>query len=395
MANAPTENEQSSMKSRAESVLRGLVDRRSEIEALLPADLPWDQFHSTVNQALRNNPGILKCTTLSILNACIKSAYDGLRLDGVEAALASHSVKIQTNPDRWEDQAQYFPMYLGLIQQILRGGEVISIEPDVVYEHDLFQCERGSNPFIRHVIDIKKERGRMVGVYAVATLKSGYKQTMTPMTAAEVIDVMKSSKAGADDKGNPKGVWKRWPRQMWIKTALRQFRKTLPKGERNVIRDAEAEELWPEMAQNTAQSAITARPTRQALSDQSGQSAGVAMEFESQRERVDANQPRENTDYSSQGARQQGKTAAMDDRATNDQQASQQGAEADLPEDEAGWRAWVLHVEALIGKCATVQDVQELQRAEAGRLAAASEDRRNWVAGQLTDRCAELVSGEI
>ena len=85
MANPPqarSDNERLSLGDRLYMVLDKLDERREEVAAVLPPDIKYETFHATVNQALRNNPDILDAAPMSIVNSCIKAAYDGLRLDG-------------------------------------------------------------------------------------------------------------------------------------------------------------------------------------------------------------------------------------------------------------------------------------------------------------------------
>jgi recombination protein RecT len=389
MAQAPTPNQMTSAQQNAVAVIRGLDQRREEIESVLPNDVPWDQFKAVVNQAFRASPEILECTVLSIINACIKSAYDGLRLDGREAALVMHKVNVaaRNQPDKWEKQAQYFPMYQGLVQQLLRGGDVVAIEADIIHMNDKIRVTRGTNPTIEHEIDVKADRGEAIGVYAVATLKGGYKQALTPMSKDEILDIMKSSKAGVDAQGNPKGIWKRWPKQMWLKTALRQLRKTLPQGPRNyIIRDMEAEEQWPDMAKARIP-APAVRPERQrALPDQSGTETGVPLDLGGGQREEDYADPK----TGELPAKDQAKQAAPA-KTVEQKNAADDGDE--IPEDEEAWRAWVLALEKKIEAAETVEAVQELQETEAKRIAAAAPDRRDWVTGHFTDRLADLAPG--
>src|SRR3546814_15233729 len=66
-------------------------------------------------------------------------------------------------------------MAFGLIQQVLRGGEVVAIEVEVIRQNDHYIVRRGTNSGIEHEINLNDARGEIVGAYSVATLKGGYK----------------------------------------------------------------------------------------------------------------------------------------------------------------------------------------------------------------------------
>jgi len=379
----PTPNEVLSKQDMLNRVLRGLKARGREIEEVLPLDVTFENFYSAVNQALRNNPDLLECTPVSIVNACVKAAYDGLRLDGREAALVSHRVKVSpynTKPDVYETQAQYFPMVFGLVQQILRGGEVLSIEAEVVYENDEWDITRGTDGKIHHRPNMEEDPGAMLFAYTVATLKSGVKTTAY-LRKHEIIDVMMASKSGVDKDGNPKGVWKRWPRQMWLKTVLRFHRKTLPLGDRQIV-DSEQHDLFPNMQQPTNPLGLTApapaMPTRAntVLQDQSGTSEGSALDFGNQGQREEVEQ----------GEQQQNQPEQEKAKVTVAPSSDP------IPGDEEEWAAWQREVEQNIAACSTAHEVQNIAAEERERLVAATKERRDWINGVISDRLTDLVS---
>ncbi len=366
-----TENEEISLEQRMEKVLAELNARKAEIAGALSSDMPFDVFFANINQALRNNPDLLLCTFQSLVNACVKSAYDGLRIDGREAAIVAHNVKVSKNPDRWEQQAQYFPMVFGLIQQVYRGGEVVALEVEVVYEADQFQVTRGTNPEIIHYPSLEKNRGAKIAVYSVATLKGGYR-TAIFMRADEVEDVRKEAKT--------KFVWERWEGEMWKKTVIRRHRKTLPMGGRNYI-DAETIDMFPQFQPETAQRLAPPppRPTRQALEHQ-GQASGTSMDFGHDRDGVVVEQERASENNG----------AKTSERNSNIAQTGNQ--DDSMPEDDAAWVAWVKDIEVRISRAKTAADVEAIRVDEQHRIANANDARSGWVKGMISDRLADFVS---
>lgn len=385
-----TENQRIGKQEQLTKVLLALKARRTEISDVLPNDIPFDTFFATVNQALRNNPDVLDATPVSIVNACVKAAYDGLRPDGKEAAIVTHNVNVGTkqNP-QWECQAQYFPMAFGLIQQILRGGEVLSLEAEVIYQHDHYRIVRGTHRAIEHSPMVCREdgsplepgdRGAMILAYTVATLKSGVVVTEF-LTADQILDVNMASKSGWDEQNKcPRGVWKRWPRQMWLKTIIRHHRKTLPLGERVGGRDMEAQAMFPDMHRQENPLGLEdrtnrapPRPTRQ-IEDQQGTESGSAFDFGT---------GRREDEFQEQGQPEQEMKPAK---------KMETPSETNIPADDKEWAAWSQSVENDVMNAGDVKLVQQIAAEEAERLAAATPDRRNWLMGVISDRLADLAS---
>jgi len=383
-------NQKVELQQSLNQVLKALVARRGEVEDVLPPDVPFENFYATVNQALRNSPEVLEASPVSIVNACVKAAYDGLRPDGREAAIVVHNVNIGTydNPV-YEKHAQYFPMVFGLIQQILRGGEVLAIEAEVVYENDEWRLTRGTNGEVFHEPCMTGETGPMLFAYTVATLKSGVKTTAF-LRKHEVEDVMQSSQSGWDKyKKEAKGVWKRWPRQMWLKTVLRFHRKTLPLGERNAIADMEQRDLFPDMQRAENPHGLIGhnlppRPTRQQqtqqLEDNSGNSGGVDLGF--------GNQPAREEEHVAAA----GKKVEASKAEAEPSKASTKASAAPLPVGDDEWNAWLVEFERKLVAAQDQAAVDSLVADEKACREAAPQKTREWINGIITDRLAELAS---
>lgn len=377
-------NEALGLQQQLQFVLGQLVTRKEEIAAVLPPDLPFDRFHATINQALRNNPKILRCTGVSIVNACVKSAYDGLRLDGKEAALVDHNVKVSRNPDRWENHAEYFPMVRGLIKKILIAREVVAMEAEVIYEHDTYRIVRGTNPEIHHEPRLVGDRGKAIAYYSIATLKGGYRSAEF-MTAADVADVQKEAKTDF--------VWNRWPGEMGKKSVTRRHEKKLPSG-RDMI-DVEAMAMFPQYDRSqphpqfaqighNQQSSMPARPTRAALPDESGTAFGVQFDTGAfDRDGVvvdqDRDQPREE--------RQQ-------EQRREEPREQAQEPDVQLPEDEKAWGIWGVSLEDKIRDAKTVEEVDRAWREAQPIYKHASKAIRDRLTAKVTERNADLALGD-
>lgn len=117
--------------------------------------------------------------------------------------------------------------YKGLVNIILRGGEVSRVHTEVVYEGDVFEPIYGLEPNIIHKpnFDVPRTSDKIRYAYAVAKMKSGEYQFCV-MTRAEIEGVRNMSKNSNDLYFNDKMGINRW---MERKCALIQLSKMLPK----------------------------------------------------------------------------------------------------------------------------------------------------------------------
>lgn len=132
-------------------------------------------------------------------------------------------------PRRIENRMTVTPMigYKGLVNIILRSGEVTKVHTECVYEGDEFEPIYGLEPNIIHKPNFSKPRSSetLKFVYAVAKLKSGDYQFCV-LSKNDIIKIQSLSRYNNElyfnDKKDP---------NMWMvkKTALMQLSKMLPK----------------------------------------------------------------------------------------------------------------------------------------------------------------------
>lgn len=383
------ENEVITAHETIKQVLRELNSRGKELRPVLPQDIPFDGFLANVNTALRTNPDLLQCSFDSIVNACVKAAYDGLRIDGREAALvvAEESYK---EGSQWKKRkvARYMPMVFGLIKQILDCGAALAVKAVIVYREEArtgrFKLLEGTVQGIHHEPILEGDKGDMIGAYAIATITPGvFKFEWMDKVAIE--DVQAESRT---DK-----VWKRWPTEMWKKTAIRRLRKTL-NGTSRII-DMEAKELFPQFAQSThpqlghnQQSSMPARPTREGSAQLEHDNSQPFSDFggNDERERQPVEQSR-----SAQGQR--------DDRQEQRQQEQKsqrndpKRAEPELPADDMEWGVWDVEMKGLIGKAKSIEALQELQEKHLPTIDVAPKRFQDAVTQAFTDRAADVAAG--
>lgn len=221
-----------------DDVRKDLDVARVQLAEVLPAHMTVDRYVRVVAKAVIGNPKLMECTRTSLLSSVMEAAQLGLEPTGLlgSAYLVPYRVTVKAKNERGAlvehkvMEAKLIPGYRGLIDLARRSGEIDAIQADVVRLRDVFDYEptRQPNPVIHrpYIPDPslppeERDRGPIVGVYMVATLRGGFRQPEW-MTAGEVDDVRKRSRA-ADD-----GPWVTDYPEMARKTVVRRGAKYLP-----------------------------------------------------------------------------------------------------------------------------------------------------------------------
>jgi len=378
------ENEVMSAEGRIRDVLRELDARGDELRPILPRDIPFEGFLANVNTALRNNPKLLRCTFDSLVNACVKAAYDGLRIDGREAAIVDAEERYNDG-GVWKSRAvaRYMPMVFGLIKQILDCGAALAVKAVIVYSHEeqtgRFKLLEGTVQEIHHEPILTGEKGEMIGAYALATIAPGvFKYEW--MDKPAILDVKAESKT---DK-----VWTRWPTEMWKKTVIRRLRKSL-NGTSRII-DMEAREIFPHFDSSQPHPQLASappRPTRGAPlleQDRSQPFNDFSGNQQDDRERVIDNRQQEQE-------RQQDRRAAASQEDV--QRSDPKREQAQIPADDAEWGVWGVEIESLIDRSQSTKELADLQKRNAATLREASKPVRDRISQKFTDRAADIAAG--
>lgn len=207
-----------------ELVKSQLVSMTDKFSNALAGSVPSDRFVQVAISAVSQNPQLLEADRLSLYNACMKAATDGLVLDGREAALTVFNTNIGTKDHpNWIKKVQYMPMVRGIVKLMLASESILKVSAHVVYENDEFEHILGLDESVVHKRPkLGVDRGRPIGVYAIAVLREGGSQ-ISVMDARQVEAV----KACAKDKK----VWDGpFADQQWEKTAIRRLSKRVEMG---------------------------------------------------------------------------------------------------------------------------------------------------------------------
>ncbi|MEJ8803158.1 recombinase RecT [Pontibacter sp. H249] len=194
-----------------------IASAKARFEAVEGNKLSFQKEAGFALQILQKNAFLAKTNPESIKNAIINCALTGLTLNPV--------LKLAYLVPR-KGECILDPSYMGLIKVLTDAGSVKNIYAEVVYEHDYFYIEQGTNPKIDHKPEVTGDRGRKIGVYAVAfLLQGGYQFEF--MRADQVNAIKSRSEMGKKNDGS----WKTDEDEMWKKTVVKRLYKYLPKSE--------------------------------------------------------------------------------------------------------------------------------------------------------------------
>lgn len=195
---------------------------QSEFARALPQHIPSDRFTRIAVSAINSNPDLLspEIDRRSLYAAVMKAAQDGLVIDGREAALVTFKTKEGV-------KAQYMPMVAGIMKKMRNSGEISNISTGLVYRNEYdqgrFKYVKGDTESLSHDPILFEEKGALIGVYAVVTLKDGNKvRAFMDKTQIEKV------KAVSRSATSPYGPWVKWYDEMAEKSVLRKVSKLCP-----------------------------------------------------------------------------------------------------------------------------------------------------------------------
>ena len=193
-----------------------VVQRKGAIKALLPEGYEFSRFARTCITEIEKNPALATCTQESFVIACLTAAALGLDFNLKDAYLIPYKT-----------QVKFQMSYMGLIKLATQGPQIDRMDADVVYEEDEFYYEKGLNPQLKHV-PAMKDRGKMIGAYAIAFFANGEKQFLF-MNEDDIEARHKVSKA------KDSLMWKTFPERAYRKTVIIGLYPLLPKSEKMSI----------------------------------------------------------------------------------------------------------------------------------------------------------------
>lgn len=209
-------------EAKAVTVIDSVRKMEPEFKLALPNHIPSERFTRIAISAINSNADLLdpSIDRRSLYAAVMKAAQDGLVIDGREAALVTFKSKDGV-------KAQYLPMVAGVLKKMRNSGEISNIGYGIVYkkeyEQKRFEYIKGDNESLRHEPILFEDKGPMIGVYAVVTLKDGAK-------VREFMDMKQIEKVRAVSRSakSEYGPWVKWFEEMAVKSVLRKVSKLCP-----------------------------------------------------------------------------------------------------------------------------------------------------------------------
>jgi recombination protein RecT len=210
------------IENKAPDPLRQAIEQMApEFKMALPAHVTPEKFIRVAMTAINGNPELRQADRRSLYGAVTKLAQDGLLADGREAALVIFNTK-NKQTQQWEKRVQAMPMIAGLLKLMRQSGEVAWVDAHMVCENDRFVYRPGLDDVPAFEPDWFGDRGKPIGAYAIAKLKSG--EVVPP----EIMSVDAIERVRGVSRSKDKGPWVDWWEQMALKTVLRRFLKRLP-----------------------------------------------------------------------------------------------------------------------------------------------------------------------
>lgn len=196
-------------------IRRLISHQKSAIEsALAGTALNAERFARIALTVVRKDPELQQCTGESLLGALMTAAQLGLEPGPLGEAYLI----------RYGDECTFIPGYRGLVKLAWNSGQLRHIDADVVLGGELFEYEKGTDPFLRHRPGGGERHTKegVTHVYAVASMVNGG-NAFTVLNIKEVERIRI-----AYSKGKRKNPWNTEWSEMAKKTALRRLAKILP-----------------------------------------------------------------------------------------------------------------------------------------------------------------------
>lgn len=187
---------------------------KDSIAKVLPKHVKPDRMVRVAITALTRTPKLRDCDQASFFLAMLNLSQWGLEPDGRRA----HLIPFE-NRKRGVCEVQLIIDYKGLVELVMRSGDVSNIHADVVCDNDDFIYDRGE--LKRHKIDFKNPRGNVYAAYCLVRMKDGTEKCEV-MNRDEIEGIRKRSKAGNS------GPWVSDWNEMAKKTVFRRVSKWLP-----------------------------------------------------------------------------------------------------------------------------------------------------------------------
>lgn len=203
-----------------------LEQRLASFAEALPPHITPQRFKSVVMQAVMSAPDLLGADRVSLFEACLAAANDGLVPDKREGALVIYNSKVKEDgKEIWIQKVQWLPMVRGIITKIYNTGKVKSVSMDIVYGGDHWRYWKDDlGEHYEHEPAENRDKSVMRRIYAAVVMKESYGGGVF----CEPMDMDEIEKVRSKSKAKDSGPWKDWYEEMGKKTPMKRLAKRLP-----------------------------------------------------------------------------------------------------------------------------------------------------------------------
>jgi recombination protein RecT len=212
--------------------MRQLLEQmKPELALALPKHMTPDRMARQALTVFRTTPGLAACTPESFLGALMTCAQVGLE-PGPQGHVWLIPFKNRKKVGgQWVTvpEVTFMLGYQGMLELARRSGELMDVSAHTIYENELeqgrFEVEYGTAGHIMHKPIVFGERGKPIGYYARARLRSG----SAPFVVLSREDVEHFRRRSATQKADtPSGPWQTDYEPMAWKTCVRRLSRWLP-----------------------------------------------------------------------------------------------------------------------------------------------------------------------
>jgi len=153
-------------KERLDGIEAELLRLKKDILRLGINEFECDRMIRVLVNDLDSNDNLLQCHPMSIIAAFLKAAQLGLEPNSPLGEC--HIVP------RYNNTVAVFQIgYQGYIKLFRNSPDSSTLLPTKVYDNDLLEIEKGTNPKVYHKVGKLGERRKIIGYYVIAKLKNG------------------------------------------------------------------------------------------------------------------------------------------------------------------------------------------------------------------------------
>jgi len=194
-----------------QTIKTALQNAKGSISAVAAKHLTPDRLLKVALAACQRQPGLLKCSSVSLVQSVVGCAELGL-----EPNALGHAYLVP-----YGEVATLIVGYRGLLELAYRSGRILDVTSECVFEGDEFEYKLGTDPYINHVPQGETEHEKCTHAYCIIRFKDGG-QVMRVMTKKQLDAIRGRSKASRN------GPWVTDTVEMYRKSVLRNTLKYCP-----------------------------------------------------------------------------------------------------------------------------------------------------------------------